>query len=319
MQNVSRAYGRDFTVDQLRQLLREKNAELSSFYDKSTGKQQASVTSGAPQAVVKAQRDAIADTLYKALDPQGQGAAPREIQSRYGAMKELADSADKRTNAINAEKPVSPAGAATSTAAAIADIPGKVLQGKTEEALSGVLSPFRGVSDPLIRRAFANVADAPPFPMPPPAQSTNLLTSGSIITPPPANGSFVRIVPLTALQASQVMRRALPPGSAPFSQGTIVPDIAGKPGPMTGRMIEAGPQPPIGGPMQVGQTRVGQAPPDILMGDTSRLEIVDAAKKIARDPRTGRMFQYYTSDASTRRMSTEPVITAKDAAPESKQ
>jgi hypothetical protein len=338
MQSVSKAYSRDFTVDQLRQLLKEKNAELSSFYDKSTGKQNATVTSGAPQAVVKAQRDAIADTLYKALDPRGQGAGPREIQARYGAMKELADAADKRTNAINAEKPVSTAGAVTSTAAALADIPGKVLQGKTEEALSGVTAPFRGTSDPLIKRAFANVGDAPPFPIPPTQQATNLLTTGSIVTPAPADTSFVRgaqgmnqplnparalpapstitppsppdtsfvrLVPLTAQQAAQVMPKALPPGTAPFSQGTIVPDIAGKPGPMTGRMIEAGPQPPVGGPRLVPPT------------DTTSLEILDAAKAIARDPRTGRMFRYYTSDsdANAARMNEKPVIDAKAASP----
>lgn len=269
---ASKAYSRDFSVDQLRKILKEKNAELSSFYDKSTGKQNSTVTSGAPQAVVKAQRDAIADTLYKALDPQGQGAGPREIQSRYGAMKDLAEAADKRTNAINAEKPVSKLGAATSTAAAIADIPGKVLHGQTEGALSGLLSPFRGVSDPLIKRAFSNVGDARPFPAPPAIQSA---------------------APLTAL----------PAGTAPFTQGIVVPDIAGKPGPMTGRMIEAGQQPPIGGPRAVPPT------------DMTNLEIVDAAKKIARDPKTGRVFRYYTSDAAKPAAASEPVIDGKAAAP----
>ena len=65
----------------MRGLLKEKNAELNAFYSRAEGKQQAAVTSGKPEAVVKAQRDALAESLYNALDPTNAGAGPRQIQS----------------------------------------------------------------------------------------------------------------------------------------------------------------------------------------------------------------------------------------------
>jgi hypothetical protein len=198
---AGRAYSRDFTVDQLRQLLKEKNAELSSFYDKATGKQQASVVSGSPQAVVKAQRDAIADTLYKTLDPQGQGAGPREIQARTGAIKEIANAAEQRRNAAIAEKPVTKAGALGKTGAALVDLPGRILHGESEAGVNNIFAPWRGTIDPLIAKAFDSIEPGAPYPAPPAGQETRLLAGpnqpgGTMYTPPPdPPASYVRGVP----------------------------------------------------------------------------------------------------------------------------
>jgi hypothetical protein len=166
MQSVKRGYGKNFSVDQLKKLLEEKNAELDSFYDKAQSKQQAAVTGGTPEAVVKAQRDAIANTLYSALDPENFGNGPRQIQSRIGAVKEILDTAEKRRNAVLKEQPLTPAGSFGRMAAAIADIPGKVLQGESEKALEAVKAARRGTIDPLIQDAFKNIPTPGALPLP---------------------------------------------------------------------------------------------------------------------------------------------------------
>ena len=232
------AYGTNaFSVDQLRQLLKEKNAELDSFYDKATGKQQASVTSGSPQAVVKAQRDAIADNLYKALDPENAGAGPRQIQQETGDMIDILDSANKRRNATIAEKPVTKAGAAGKAVVSLADLPGKALTGELEQGLSNVHAAFGGTTDPLIRRAFDSIGEPQPVPTPnttpynPRAgqMGNPQLGSGPVITPPPADTSG--IVPGAeprpgAGLSQQVGERQLPPATGPIKQsGTAVQDM----------------------------------------------------------------------------------------------
>jgi hypothetical protein len=191
LDTATKAYGGDLTTDQLHQLLIEKNALLKSFFDKSPAAQQAAATSGIPEAVVKAQRDAIAKTLYETLDPQNGGDGPREIQARHGAIQEIAAEAEKRNLAIVAEKPVSKGGAFTSRLAAIADVPGKILQGKTEEAISGVTKPFSGVSDPLIRRAFQGVGPAKPYP----SGSSGSSISGPVQSTAPGAAPNVTITP----------------------------------------------------------------------------------------------------------------------------
>lgn len=185
---IDDAYGgKTFTVDKLRNLLKAKNAELDSFYDKATGKQQASVTSGSPQAVVKAQRDAIADSLYKALDPENDGAGPRLIQQQTGDMMDLRDAALRRRNAAMAEKPTSKAGAVGKMVAGVADLPGKLVTGEIEEGLGNLRGSFKGTIDPLIKRAFAATGDPTPLPLPTVTRPTALLGKPSIITPPPAD------------------------------------------------------------------------------------------------------------------------------------
>lgn len=187
---IRKAYGaKKLSVDQMRQLLKDKNAELDSFYDKSTGKQNSTVTSGAPQAVVKAQRDAIADTLYKALDPENQGAGPRSIQRQTGNMMELSDAATRRKNAIASEKPISKLGVIGKRATALLDLPGKALHGNVEEGLSNLFHGPAGTSDPLIRRAFSAVGESKPLPTPGPFEPRGLLGPAPIATPPPADTS----------------------------------------------------------------------------------------------------------------------------------
>ena len=159
--------GQQIGVDDLRQLLKEKNAELDSFYNKAEGKQSASVTSGTPEAVVKAQRDEIADKLYKLLDPENDGAGPRQIQRETGNMTSLRDAAIRRRNAIIAEKPESKLAAVAS----LAKIPMKLVSDNPLRSITSLPSPakaFTGESDALIKSAFKGIEPAEPPPLPAP-------------------------------------------------------------------------------------------------------------------------------------------------------
>jgi hypothetical protein len=153
----AKGYAADLTADKLARILEEKNGELNAFYNRAQSAQQAAVQSGAPEAVVKAQRDAAAAVLYNFLDPENKGAGPRLIQRRYGAMLELEEAAQARANAIAREQPVSQAGKAVKVAQAA----GQAIKLDPEKALH----TFAG-SDSLIRRALANVDPNGVYPEP---------------------------------------------------------------------------------------------------------------------------------------------------------
>lgn len=143
----AKGYAADLTAEKLARILEEKNGELNSFYNRAQSAQQAAVQSGAPEAVVKAQRDSAAAILYDFLDPANKGAGPRLIQRRYGAIQELEEAAQARANAIAREKAVSPAGKVVD----IAQGAGQLLKLDPEKAFH----TWAG-SDSLIRRALAN-------------------------------------------------------------------------------------------------------------------------------------------------------------------
>jgi hypothetical protein len=183
---AQQAYGdKTFNVDQMRQFLKEKNADANAFYSKSTAKQQAAITSGKPEAVVKAQRDAVADSLYKALDPANNGAGPRQIQLETGDMIDVLDAAQRRKNAIIGEQPTSTAEALGQTLGNVVSLPGRAVLGEGGGPLSSFGRAWHGTSEPLIRRAFAAVGPPRPVPLPAPTNVRGLLGAGPIITPDP--------------------------------------------------------------------------------------------------------------------------------------
>lgn len=252
-------YGKEFTPQELKARLELLNKRIDSFASQSPGKQSAALAD-IPEAVLKAQRDATADTLYRGLDPEGQGAGPRLIQRQIGDMIELKNAALRRKNAITAEQPLSPL---DKVAGEIKKIPKAVLPTRTGLAFS---DSMQGKSDPLLRKAFNAVGEpnVPPKPgtdlyptgdpqrllgsgdmVPPAPPDTSFvrgapgmnqplnprraLPSPDILTPPPPDTSYVRGVQPDAGQATTMMRKALPPGTAPFTQGTSVPDVLGRP------------------------------------------------------------------------------------------
>jgi hypothetical protein len=95
---------------ELRDRLRLLNDRLSPMYNASQ-QRQSTILADIPDAVLKAQRDAVAETLYRHLDPENMGAGPRQIQQLTGDVIDIRDSALRRQNAITAEQPLTPAGA----------------------------------------------------------------------------------------------------------------------------------------------------------------------------------------------------------------
>lgn len=236
--------GKTFTVDQLWQLLKDKNAEVESFYDKATGKQQAAVQSGTNPAIVKAQRDAIANALYNALDPEKEGAGPRLIQQRTGHVIDLLDAAEKRRIEIMGEKPVSRVDALGKKAAALIDLPGKAFHGNIEEGVRKLIHSSSGTSDPYIQRAFSQAGNPEPLPAPQPFQARRLLGKPSIITPAPpdASGPIRSAGPYMGRGVSPDVgtRRLAPPGG-PIHTTPVPPDTSG---PVRGAQFE---NPGLGG------------------------------------------------------------------------
>lgn len=153
----AKGYATDLTADKLARILEEKNGELNSFYNRAPSAQQAAVQSGAPEAVVKAQRDSAAAVLYDFLDPDNKGAGPRAIQRRYGAMLELEEAAQARANAIAREQPVSKAGKLVK----MGEAAGQLMKLDPEKAAH----TWAG-SDSLIRRALANTDPNGVYPEP---------------------------------------------------------------------------------------------------------------------------------------------------------
>lgn len=135
------------------------NKKLQSYYGKSDAGKSAALTD-MPEAVLKAQRDAVAETLYRHLDPENEGAGPREIESRRGDILDFMNDAKRRNNAIVAEQPTTRLGEMMEPLRPFARrIPGaeQILYGK---GIGGGL-PFvegaQGRSLPLMRSAFKGI------------------------------------------------------------------------------------------------------------------------------------------------------------------
>lgn len=287
-------YGGALDTARLEELLHEKNGELAPFYAKDEGvqaaAQQAGARTGRSQALLESQARAIRDTLYQLLDPENSGAGPREIQQRYGAVKSLADASRLLRLGIIAEKPVSQATGIGKLGAAVLNVPGKLLHGDAAGAAEGIKNAFSGSSDPLIQHAIDSTNEAAPLPRPKnrlyPVGNPRQLTAGDAITPPPTDTSFVRSVP--AVPNPPNPARALPAPSTiitpttPTPDGSYVRSVPAVPNPPNpSRALPAPGKPPI----------ITPAPADL-----SGMQILDAVKGIARDPKTGRIFKYYTSE-----------------------
>jgi len=177
------AYGNGSTetVDGLRQIIKEKNAELKSFYDQKTGKQTATIIAGKPMAMIEAQIAAARDALYNALDPENGGAGPREIQRRTGEIMNWRDLATNNRNSVTGEKPVTPLAGAGKSAAALAELVGAPFRGDIVGSLNKVRHPIKGPTDVHIKRLFSDFDQAEPLPMPPPTAAT----APPAGTPPP--------------------------------------------------------------------------------------------------------------------------------------
>lgn len=158
------------TPNRLKDLLEEKNGELKSFYDRDpavqSAAQQAGASTGRSQALLEAQAKALRETYYNLLDPANGGAGPREVQSRYGGIKNLTSEANSKRMAVQAETAGSIGEKAQNVALDLLNIPGKAVTGDIAAPFKAIKKVVSGTTDPLVERIFKNAPDATPLPIP---------------------------------------------------------------------------------------------------------------------------------------------------------
>ena len=255
IKEAQRAYGgKRLSVDMADQFRQEKTADLKSFYGKSTGGQISAVSGTSPEVVLKAQRDALANELYNALDPQGKGAGPRAIRTQQAHIIDVLDAARRRETMATASKPVS-------KAAAVAGAAPKLVQsvvggpGMGYIKAADIVNPetlWAGSVDPWVRKAFKAVGEPTRTSLPQPGPwvtpvPRNLLPPprGRTVTPS-AGQPLVTPAPPGSTPQSGPLPRQYPPGSgnnrllAPPSQvqqpGFAVQDMVPVTDPHTGRL-----------------------------------------------------------------------------------
>ena len=215
-------HGSDFTPAELQDRLELLNKRLRSYYNGSPGQQSAAL-GDVPEAVLKAQRDAVADTLYKALDPENNGEGPRLIQARRSDALDFLEAANKRNNAIVAEQPATPIGEFLDPLKRGVKhlLPWQVNSGLAFAEGS------EGKSLPLLKRAFKGV-DA--------SEGANELGSlpqpgpKSIAAPPDTSGPVPGAGDFASVGSEFAPKiKLLPAASSQVGvSGTTVPDIVGR-------------------------------------------------------------------------------------------
>ena len=202
------------------------NERMSPFYRGSPSRQ-SELLADIPDAVLKAQRDAIANALYQHLDPENAGAGPRLIQERTGPLIDLRTALQRRNNAMLAQEPVTPLERASN---AIATPVRAAVQHIAPGIARGTGLSYGGGAEgavPMLNRAFAAVS---------PTEGANefgmLPRPGPRLLGPPTDTSG----PLppgyaTARNIGEIVNREprlLPPANSGIGvSGTIVPDIVG--------------------------------------------------------------------------------------------
>ncbi len=231
-QQAQQAFGgKKFTPDQFRDWLKTENGTLQSFYNKSAGGQGAAEAAGTPTAIEKAQADAIRETLYKHLDPEHGGAGPRSIQQRTGNVLDLRNAAERRSNSILGEKPVTPMGALAQPLNAAV----KLFRGDPMGAMGTLEHPFRGPSDALITKMYRQAPGGGELPQPAPFQAKGLLERGPIrMGTPDTSGPIEPTLPQTRLLTAGRAETPGAPASRQLGTGPRrmpgVPDTSGATG-----------------------------------------------------------------------------------------
>ncbi len=298
IQRAHQDYGREFTPDQLRQRLTLLNDRLEPFYSQSPNKQSAALAD-IPEAVLKAQRDAVADALYKHLDPEGSGLGPRLIQSHTGDLIALRDAALRRQNAILAEQPLTPLGRIVDP---LKGAIRSMLPGKATGAGIAFAEGSEGRSLPMLRRAFSAVDQAPnalPQPGQPFYPRNQGLEGHQLEAGPPrmpeASGASGDRSYGTSYTDDKTFKR-LPPAPR-VTEMPPIPDTSGdrswtgpQGAPPPFRQLPAGPQPAV---QRQAPLHGGQGPTSIPLEklvDQSGMSVKNAEPVI--DPETGKILYY---------------------------
>jgi hypothetical protein len=199
--------GAQVPVDQAERLLQDTNAELDSYYAKYPAAQRKTLRANPETAQTVAQGDQLRSAIYNALDDPAQGAGPRELQLRYGALMDMEDALMRRKNVAARQQPESLQQQLSKVAAVgkTALGAGKILTGNPLGGATDVLEATamrrasdwlkeQQTTDALISRAFRSYKGGPnPSVAAPYApRIAGLLEPAPLVTEPPADTSYVR-------------------------------------------------------------------------------------------------------------------------------
>jgi len=259
-------YRRPFSIADIDELLTTTNAELEAYYNKYPGARRGAVEKNPETAILTAQAKELRSALYGALDEAGGGAAPRELKKRYGTLMELEQEAFRRKNVAARQAP-------ESLTEQLGKVGAAMKIGKA--VVRGATGDFAGAAGNLAE-AYAGRKMAGAIKQ---RNTTDYLIESSMKRydklPTP-----VKVEPRPARPApKQITSGAIvtpAPNDASYVKG-VPADLARRE--IKGLLPE--PKKPA--------TRLPAL-------DTTSIEIVDARRGIARDPKTGRLFRYYTSD-----------------------
>lgn len=100
-------YRKPFSIQDAEELLKDTNAELDSYYAKYPAAQRSALLANPDTAQTVAQAETLRTLIYKALDGEGEGAAPRAIKQRYGALSQVEEELQRRRNVAMRQQPES--------------------------------------------------------------------------------------------------------------------------------------------------------------------------------------------------------------------
>jgi len=247
--------GKTMRLDEIEDFLQQSNAQLAGFEAQYPAVKIDKLTADPDIAATKAKADALRNVLYSALDDPGEGAAPREVKLRYGALSEVEQTAMRRKVIAERQAPqnltdqLSKVGAGWQVAKGI----GKILTLQPKEGLidigSAIVAPEvakwvkqQNSTNGLIKRSFANYQGAPsPINAPPPNTpgiysrptsvedamdklqqvNPNQLPAGAVRMPPVADTSGGKVT--TGEPLSYGGPRQLTSSSAPWAVNTKKP------------------------------------------------------------------------------------------------
>ena len=227
-------YRRPMSLQQAEDYLHHVNAELEAYFNKYPTAQRKAVAKNPDIAGLVAEGESLRSRIYGALDEESEGKIPAELKRRYGSLLNLEEELYRRKNVADRQQPDS-LSQQVGKVRAVGHIARGLFSGNIADTAMGAAEiaaanwlKDQQTTDALIRRSLKNY-EGRPAPLGPPRR-------------PPAG--------------------LLPVGTAPFTQGTVVPDILGRPGRTTGYMIEAPPLPqPLRSKGQPGTAPLVTPPP----------------------------------------------------------
>lgn len=222
VQEAEDAYGgKKLSVDEADNIRQQKTAQLKSLYNGTDGAQISKALAGGDDAIVKAQKEAIQNGLYNAIDPHNSGAGPRNIQLQRSDMIDILDAAKRRRNAATGSKPVSKfAGMVDlipNTIKAVLNPQGGVGFVKNP-TLANPGTIFDGSVDPWVKKFFNAVGEPKSLPAKPNPFSIPKISPKGLLGPATGGPQVVPsgkpiITPTSHVDPSGPMQQSYPVGS----------------------------------------------------------------------------------------------------------